>query len=321
MSVYNGERFLKVAIESVLAQSMPAFELLILNDGSTDSSKAIIEGYTARDARVRAIHRENRGLVASLNELIEAAGAPWIARLDADDIAHPDRFARQLALVNAQKDIGVLGSWSRDIGADGRPVDRGGGDPPTGHAGIAAVMPQRNCICHPSVLMRRDVVRSVGGYHAAFRHCEDYDLWLRLLPKTRFANLPERLIDYRHSAEQVTQANFAELAYGTILAQHAYRRRRDGKPDPTESVSALPAPAELDAAFGEAGLRQRVLDDLYRRAAHSPPALRSTLFGEMIGHIGTGGARDGHWRTVARLLVRMNEPARAARLARALIAA
>src|SRR4029079_10086491 len=99
MSVYNGERFLGPAIESILAQTFGDFEFLILDDGSRDATTQIVLDYAARDARVRPILRENRGLVASLNQLLDEARAPLVARMDADDIARPERFERQIAFL------------------------------------------------------------------------------------------------------------------------------------------------------------------------------------------------------------------------------
>ncbi len=96
MSVYNGERFLAEAIDSILAQSFPDLEFLILDDGSRDATPAMLRDYAEKDSRIRPISRENRGLVASLNQLLDEARAPIVARMDADDIAHPERFAKQM---------------------------------------------------------------------------------------------------------------------------------------------------------------------------------------------------------------------------------
>lgn len=117
MSVYNGERFLADAIRSILAQSFGDFEFLILDDGSTDSSRSIIAGFAASDSRIRPIIRENRGLIASLNQLLEEARAPLIARMDADDISHPERFSRQISFLAGHPDHGVLGTWNQDMAA------------------------------------------------------------------------------------------------------------------------------------------------------------------------------------------------------------
>jgi glycosyltransferase involved in cell wall biosynthesis len=197
MSVYNGEPYLAESVESVLAQSFGDFEFLILDDGSTDESRETIARYARRDARIRPILRENRGLVASLNQLLAEARAPLIARMDADDVCSPARFERQLGFLAAHPDHGVVGSWSEDIDEQGRSIqdDSSGVDQPVTHeAFLASIDIAGPLLCHPAVMYRADVVRAVGGYHAAFRHCEDLDLWLRLATRTRLASIPERLL-------------------------------------------------------------------------------------------------------------------------------
>ena len=144
MSVYNGAPYLGIAIESILAQSFADFEFLILNDGSTDDSAAIIDRYAAQDSRIRGIHRENKGLIVSLNQLLDEARAPIIARMDGDDIALPERFAKQHAFLTDNPDHGVVSSWTTDIDRDGTPFPLGGDDQPTSHeAFLAAIRAER----------------------------------------------------------------------------------------------------------------------------------------------------------------------------------
>ena len=123
MSVYNGERFLTAAIESVLGQTFSDFEFLILDDGSRDGTRAIVEAMAARDSRIRPIVRENRGLIASLNQLIAEARAPLIARMDADDIALPERFSTQIEWM-LLKNVDVCGTCVKTFGYENR-VSRG----------------------------------------------------------------------------------------------------------------------------------------------------------------------------------------------------
>jgi len=312
MSVYNGDRFLAEAIQSILAQSMPDFEFLI--------SKTIIDGYASKDDRIRPIHRENRGLIASLNQLIDEASAPLIARMDADDISVPTRFEKQLSFLSANTDHGVLGSWCADIDEQGNRIFLDDGDQPITHEKIVEAFQDRSCLCHPSVMMARNLVQSVGGYHTAFKHCEDYDLWLRLLPKTKMANLPERLINYRLSPGQITQKNIVALSYGTIVAKLAYKRRLAGQSDPTENLEELPNCETLDGLFEKPGLSKLVYDELFRHISYSKDAMRGDIFQKFVNHIHEGGNKAGHWRTVARLAIRMNEPVRAMKLANAMTA-
>jgi hypothetical protein len=319
MSVYNGERFLDEAIESVLGQSMRDFELLILDDGSTDGSRRIIEAHAARDSRIRPIIRENRGLIASLNQLIEEARAPLIARMDADDICKPERFARQFAFLEAHPDHGVVGCWAEDIDEDGEPYPVPEHDHPLDHeAFLEAIEQSEPLLCHPAVMFRRDIVRAAGGYHAAFRHCEDLDLWLRLASSTRIANLPERLIRYRHYASQVSYRHAVEQQIGAAVARIAYRERKAGRPDPTGALSALPPINDLDALFGRAGIGREVRAIAARALLFSPLAMRGEGFDLLLRHLDDGAGHEGLWRTVARL-IRFGDPLRAIRLAAALL--
>lgn len=315
MSVYNGERFLAPAIESVLAQDFGDFEFLIVDDGSSDASPQIIRRYAARDRRIRPTLRENRGLIASLNEMIEAASAPLIARMDADDICRPDRFSRQIGFLAGHPDYGVVGSWSEDIGEHGEALFRTGADHPVSHEDLlAAIEVGGQLICHPAAMYRRDVVRSVGCYHAAFRHCEDLDLWLRLSSVTKMGNIPERLLRYRRYPGQVSSRHATEQQIGTAVAQAAWRERQAGRPDPTAMLDRLPPIAELDTLFGRPGIARQVREQVALGLRYSASALRDEGFDLLMSHLRAGGRRDGMWRTVARL-VRFGEPVRALRLA------
>ena len=318
MSVYNGERFLVPAIESVLAQTMGDFEFLILDDGSRDKSRAIADGYAARDARIKVIARENRGLVVSLNQLLAEARAPLIARMDADDICMPERFARQIAFLAEHGDHGVLGSRTSDIDENDRPYPLTVGEHPETHAQLTHNIAHGGpLLAHPTVMYRRDVVRAAGGYHQAFRHCEDYDLWLRLVGRTRIANLPERLLRYRHYADQVSSRHALEQQVGVAVSFMAWQERMAGRPDPTVTLLALPPIGELDALFGRAGVASEVRGRVARALVYSRSALREGGFDMLLEHVGEGGRGTELWRTVVRL-ARFGEPRRALQLAAAL---
>jgi GT2 family glycosyltransferase len=317
MSVYNTAPYLALAIESILGQSEPDFEFLIVNDGSTDGSGAIIDSFAAADARIRPIHQENRGLVASLNRLVEEARAPIVARMDADDIALPERFARQLAFLEANPDHGVVGAWAACIDEKGAPRPEACPDHPTSHEAFLEKLETGPLLCHPAVMMRREVVRAAGGYHRAYRHCEDYDLWLRLSERTKICSLPERLILYRHSDTQVSSRHVVAQQTGAAIAWEAHRERLAGRPDPTEHLEILPPIEELDRLFGREGVSRAVRSKVAPGIVYSPIALRGEGFDMLIDHVNEGGAKDGLWRTAARLLT-IGEPTRALRLAAAL---
>ena len=315
MSVYNGERFLAAAIDSILAQTFEDFELLVLDDGSNDATASILRCYARSDSRVRPIIRENRGLVASLNQLLHEARAPIVARMDADDISRPQRFERQLAFLAAHPDHGVVGSWSEDMGEHGEPMFRTGADHPITHEDVLATIARgEQVICHPAAMYRRDVVLSVGGYHAAFRHCEDFDLWLRLASVTKLANIPERLVRYRRYPGQVSSRHATEQQIGTAVAQLAWHEREAGRPDPTAQLDRLPPIDALDGLFGRGGVSRSVREQVALGLLYSAHAMRDDGFDLLVRHVREGGRRDGMWRTVLRLL-RFGEPVRALRLA------
>ena len=319
MSVYNGERFLAEAIESVLGQSFADFEFLILDDGSGDGTREIISAYAHIDARIRPIFRENRGLVASLNQLLAESRAPLVARMDADDVCHPDRFQLQMRFLEEHADYGVVGTRCIDMDEHGRPWPVCSPPHPLTHEGfLAAIERGEPLLCHPSVMFRRKLVLGVGGYHAAFRHCEDLDLWLRLATITKLGNCPEQLLHYRHYADQVSSRHATEQQTGAAVAKLAYQERIAGRTDPTADLERLPPIDELDSLFGREGVALQVRATLAQGLLYSRAALRDSGFELIIRNLREGGTHAGMWRTVARL-VRYGEPARAARLAATLV--
>lgn len=316
MSVYDNAPFLREAIDSILGQTFGDFEFLIVNDGSSDGSAQIIDTYAAVDRRVRAIHQANRGLVASLNRLIDEARAPLIARMDGDDVSLPERFARQVAFLEQHANHGVVGTGAPTIDEAGRrlPHDK---DHPTSHAGVIARLSEGPPLCHPSVMMRRDLVRAAGGYRAAFRHCEDYDLWLRLAEVTRLCSLPDHLLLYRYSDGQVSSRHVVAQAIGAAIAWEAHLERLAGRPDPIAGLATLPRVDALDALFGREGVARSVRARVAPKIVYSPEALRSEGYDLLLAYIGEGGSRRGLLRTSARL-VKFGDPLRAIRLAAAL---
>lgn len=318
LSVLNGERFLAGAIESVLVQSCGDFEFLILDDGSTDATRAIIERYAAGDRRIKPIIRENRGLIASLNELLERAQAPIVARMDADDICHPARFEKQLGFLEAHPGHGAVGCWNNHMDEHGSECVVDGPDHPTSHEGIIlAIRGGQTPLSHPTVMYRRDVVRAVGGYRGAFRHCEDLDLWLRLSEHTMLANLPERLLHYRRHEGQVSSRYVIEQQFGAAVARLAWHQRQLGRPDPTEGLTVLPPLDELDALFGQPGVAKALRAQLTRSLSQSTAADADEALAIITQHLRDGGASSGLWRTVARLAF-LGSMGRSARLAKTL---
>lgn len=313
MSVYNGEAFLAAAVESILAQTFEDFEFLIVNDGSKDRSAAIIDGLASRDSRIRPIHQENRGLIASLNRMISEARAPIIARMDGDDIALPERFSKQIAFLEAHAEVGVLGTNVYDMDEAGNNIPTVSAYP-VSHASIQAAFGSGPTLAHPSVMIRTDTVRAVGGYRPAYRHCEDYDLWLRLSTVTQLANLPEKLLRYRRSSGQISVRYSVLQGVNAAIAWLAHQERQAGRPDPTDGVVDMPPLEALDDLFGRSGVAREVRAAIVPKLVYSGDTLKDGGFELIKHHIMDGGSRDGLWRTVVRMFA-MREPGVAWRLA------
>jgi glycosyltransferase involved in cell wall biosynthesis len=303
MSVYNGERYLSLAIDSILKQSYADFEFLILDDGSTDGSAAIMDDFAKRDSRIRIIRRANMGLIVSLNQLIGESRAPLIARMDCDDIAHPNRFEKQISFLNAHPEYGVLGTWIDNIDADGKIVHYDGADHPTDHEAFLKRVGHGTTVCHSSVMMRRDLVLAVGGYHMAFKHCEDFDLWLRLASVTKLCSLPERLMQYRHWDAQVSNKHAYVQRIGAGISLQAYKERQAGRPDPTLTLSELPSVDQLDSFFGRDGVAKEVRQFVIPSLIYSEIALKAQGFDLLKQYISDGSKTPGLWRTIPRLIL------------------
>lgn len=220
LPVYNGASTLRQAIDSILTQDEPDFELLVIDDRSTDGSEEIAASLAARDDRVRlVVHDRNTGLAATLNEGLELAQGSLVARMDQDDESLPQRLRVQRSFMESHPWISAAGSDVLHMGASPR-FDRLVELPHTPRA-IASRLQRENCLYHPAVIMRRDVVRDVGGYRDAFKNAEDYDLWLRVARDHDLGNVPEPLLRYRFSVGGMTLGRKWEQLYYVHLAQAA----------------------------------------------------------------------------------------------------
>ena len=236
MSVYNAGRFLAPALESVLAQTFSNFELIAIDDGSTDGSAAVLAEFAAHDRRIRVLVQEHLGRVATLNRGLALARAPVVARMDADGISRPDRFAKQIAHLGENPPVAAV-SGATDV------IDESGTYLrtdvfPTLPDAIKSELLYRSCVSHPAVMARTDVLRSVGGYRRNAQYAEDHDLWLRISEVSQVANLPDVLLSYRlHPVKTSTRRCIAqELA--VLAVRGAAQQRRLGRPDPLEACDA-----------------------------------------------------------------------------------
>jgi GT2 family glycosyltransferase len=225
MPVLNEERYLAAAIESVLGQTFADFEFLALDDGSTDATPDILREYGRRDRRMRIISRGNRGLVASLNELLGHAQGRFVARMDADDISLKHRFSHQVRFLDEHMDVVCLGGDVEVIDEFGRSLtvwkyhtdDKQIQERQlSGHAGV----------CHGTSMMRREVLTSIGGYDARYFLAEDLDVSLRLGDVGKLANLGEVIYRFRlHNKSLSEQAALAQHQAARSVCERAWRRR------------------------------------------------------------------------------------------------
>lgn len=194
MPVYNGERYLQPAIRSILEQTMGDFELIVIDDASSDGTASLLA--QCDDPRLRVIrHDSNRGIVDALNHGLSHARGQYIARMDADDISRPERLEKQLAFLQEHPDVGLVGSWILGFGEVRRKyVHRY----PVTHDAIRALMLFENAFAHSTVMFSHAVLQEHGlRYSEHFKYVEDWALWWQIAGVSRVANLPEVLLDYR----------------------------------------------------------------------------------------------------------------------------
>lgn len=235
MSVFNGEMYLSEAIRSILVQSFEDFEFLIVDDGSTDGTRSILHHFSQRDQRIIILTQENSGLVDALNRACLQANGKYIARMDADDIAAPTRLALQVSFMEANPNVGSVGADVDFIDLNDNVIEVSK-HPYYSNKDIQNALLENNVIWHPTVLIRRSIFVSVGGYRK-IKDAEDYDLWLRIAECSELNNLPDRLLRYRIHSAQVSTANRGRQIIGAITAQLSAIARRNGNPDPFDATA------------------------------------------------------------------------------------
>ncbi|HET7568244.1 MAG TPA: glycosyltransferase [Gaiellaceae bacterium] len=312
LPVYGGAAHVGAAVESVLAQTFADFELLVLDDCSPDESAAIAEGFG--DERIRVVRNErNLGQVATLNRGLRKARGELVARLDQDDVCLPRRLERQVALLDAEPAVAVVGAWVDVVDESGRVVDTLRTPLDGVVDAVFLTLRDRLPLAHPSVTLRREPALAAGGYDESVRYCEDMDLWRRLLLAGHGLRVVrEPLLRYlvhggqqssRHAEEQRANNEAALERFLAAVAPEAdarllrllftreldlWRELDDGG-RLVRSLELL-----LDGAAARFGLAPAERDDLERRVrAH-------------VARVAAAGWRTGsvHWRRVAPALAR-----------------
>jgi hypothetical protein len=249
LHVYNAAPYLEESIDSLLQQSFRDFEIIAVDDGSTDESLAILQAAAQRDARIHLISRSNRGLVRTLNEALDLSQGQWVARMDADDICTPDRFQKQLDWL-AQSNADACGSWMQIFGGNPQRVIRH----PVSDEGIKTGLLFGCPLAHPSMMMRGDRLRALR-YDPEWEKAEDYDLWIRAAQAGwKLGNVPEVLLYYRtHGQQQSHQSNNKQQALTQRLRQrywHDMAPTLGVSPSSVDEVLKLreshPRPVDMD---------------------------------------------------------------------------
>lgn len=262
MGVWNGGDALSATLDSILAQTEGDFELIVVDDGSADATPAILAEYSARDSRIVVIRQENAGLTRALIAGCSVANGRYIARHDAGDFSDPRRFALQKEMLDAASGVVFVSSSTRYVGPEMEPlyVLRSTGraleprfiidlaDPGTLIDGPTH---------HGSVMFRRDAYERVGGYRAAFRYAQDFDLWFRLAEVGTFQSVDEVLYTARLSPASISGAARAAQQRLAALARAALEARRHG-----ESDAAVLAEAAAVGTVRASGARSRA-SELY----------------------------------------------------------
>lgn len=217
IAAYNGQRFVAEAVNSILSQTWRDLELLVVDDGSTDGTRAILREIAGRDQRMRIIEKDNEGLIKTLNRGIAEARGVYIARLDHDDISRPTRLEQQARFLDANPDFIGVGCLLQNVHEDGRPIDRPRIRRETLEHRPEAFPPKQMWLYGPTPMIRADMLRRAGGYRDQFVAAEDRDLCWRLGALGRLERLPEVLVEHRHHGSNMSRLKRRTQMYSALL--------------------------------------------------------------------------------------------------------
>jgi glycosyltransferase involved in cell wall biosynthesis len=229
MPVYNGEKYLSTAIDSILNQTFPDFEFIIINDASTDTTSDIIRKYQKKDKRIISINNEkNLGIGGTLNKGFTYAKTQYVARMDADDISEPERLEKQYKLISSNKKLGVVGGYILIINEQN--------DPLLLRKYLANSNDLKNHIfryspfAHPATMIRLSVFNEFGGYDPSKSPSEDLDLWIKIGTKYEFGNVPRVILNYRIYEASASNSNLRKVEINTIKMRFSAWKKYGYKP-------------------------------------------------------------------------------------------
>ena len=253
MTVYQSARYLPATLDSILGQTFGDFEFMVVDDGSNDGTGALLDAAAARDGRLSVQHNHaNQGITRSMNRLFPLARGRYVTRHDGDDLSARDRFAQQVAFLDAHPAVGMASSHISVIGPDGAVLPTARFVSANDNQSIQETLYDYNCLCQGSVMFRRQAREAVGLYDEALELSEDYDFWLRMAEITQVVKLPAPLYLYRDHAGSVSHLQYGRQVLRKALGLEKALARRFGEAPP-ERLAFLAARDYLEAAVNLQG--------------------------------------------------------------------
>jgi glycosyltransferase involved in cell wall biosynthesis len=268
--VYNGERYLELALDSILSQTFADFEIVAVNDGSTDNSLAILERYAAKDSRLKIISKPNGGIVSALNHGLAHCSGRLVARMDCDDIALPERFALQYRNFVEHADAVAVGGLIQCIDEDGKPISAPSSPSRVQRTDLSCFPPVVANVQHSAGTFLKSAMEAVGGYRTTFPHAEDYDLYLRLADHGNFYNPDRVVLYYRVHSNSLSMRNLERQETSAVLAELSAFARKAKLADPGDAPVALGVEdygKALGAICPEETVRRYIAFRMWRRIA------------------------------------------------------